>query len=937
LIRHSGLLVLGILWHAGAGSISAQERSRAVVSGIVVTAGSQRTPMAGVALSVEGTALRTVSDANGRYRLVDVPAGPQVLLARRIGFAPARIAVSVPPSGTLVRDIPMAEQALELPEIQVTADVAGRARGEAGTTTVVERDAIAHQTAASLSGVLELLPGIPLRPPGLDNVQQFSLRTAPTGAGSGVTVGGPTSGDLGSLGTLLVLDGVPVSNNANLQTVGPRGEARLQLTGGGGVDLRQIPASTIERVEAIRGVPSARYGDLTQGVIVVDTRAGRVPLQANARTDVRSLEVSTVGGWQVGESHLITAYADVARSTIAPGLTGETATRLTAQIAHRTTSGADVADSSPSRLTFDTRASFFQLFQDNPERPEVEPGVESTNRDRGLRVQERARLALGRASALTLTSAMDHTRRRTIAQSPRLRGATPFTNRLTEGRQEGRFVQGEYLSRFSLEGEEWRFYHRLEAESAADWLGFDHRLRAGLELRREWNAGPGYVFDVEFPPQVTFNGVQGYDRPRPFDAIPPTATTAVYLDDRLVRSVFGSVALEMQAGLRLDALHRGTWWPSGVRDAVLQPRVNAQLSPWPWLRLRGAWGRAAKTPTLGQLHPAPQYFDVVNVNWYADDAAERLAVLTTFIRDPESPALGFSIARKREVGFELATPRGDATLSLVAFNERTTGGIGFRSDPVFLLREHFDLTDSTLGTGSPPQIVEPASFADTVPVLIDRPANILSLESRGYEATLALPPVRPLGLRLEVQGAWIKTEFFQDAVDFGRSFNDFQVGTAPRAPYWDAVRRTGEVAIVTYRLVHHQPRFGLVVSVTVQHYVKDVLEDLAATDTLGFAGYVTRTGALVAVPPERRADAEFADLRVARAGVLIQPRETPPDWLGSVQVSKTVPLGGELRFYAFNAGDRLGRFQESATARVRQLSPMRFGLELTMPLAGLLP
>jgi hypothetical protein len=54
-------------------------------------------------------------------------------------------------------------------------------------------------------------------------------------------------------------------------------------------------------------------------------------------------------------------------------------------------------------------------------------------------------------------------------------------------------------------------------------------------------------------------------------------------------------------------------------------------------------------------------------------------------------------------------------------------------------------------------------------------------------------------------------------------------------------------------------------------------------------------------------------------------------------VSKTVPLGGELRFYAFNASDRLGRFQESATARVRQLSPMRFGLELTMPLAGLLP
>src|SRR5207244_5514747 len=121
-------------------------------------------------------------------------------------------------------------------------------------------------------------------------------------------------------------------------------------------------------------------------------------------------------------------------------------------------------------------------------------------------------------------------------------------------------------------------------------LGASNTLRAGAEFKREWNAGSGYAFDVEFPPQVTFNGVNGFDRPRRFDNIPALATTAVYLDDRLVRAMPLGMFLELQSGLRVDALHRGAWWTSGARDAVVQPRMNVQLSPREWLRFRAAWG-----------------------------------------------------------------------------------------------------------------------------------------------------------------------------------------------------------------------------------------------------------------------------------------------------------------------------------------------------------
>ena len=46
-----------------------------------------------------------------------------------------------------------------------------------------------------------------------------------------------------------------------------------------GVDMRQISTDNIESVEVIRGIASAEYGDITSGAVLVNTKAGRAPLQ----------------------------------------------------------------------------------------------------------------------------------------------------------------------------------------------------------------------------------------------------------------------------------------------------------------------------------------------------------------------------------------------------------------------------------------------------------------------------------------------------------------------------------------------------------------------------------------------------------------------------------------------------------------------------------
>lgn len=913
-----------------------QEQAASVAGRI--TAAETGRPVEGAVVRIEGTELGALSDERGDYRIHDMPAGPHVLRVDHLGFATVRIPVSMPPRGVLHRDIVLVKRALRMKEITVTADAVSRATGELGTASVIDLEAIRAQTATSLRGILELVPGVELRPPGLDAVEQVSLRAART-SGRSTGAGGIGAEDLASFGTLIVLDGVPVSNNANLQSLGPRGELSFSTSASGGVDLRRIPANTIERVEVIRGIPSVRWGDLTQGVIVVDTRAGEVEPELGAQFDARTAEGSGVWGRSFrGRRQAGTLVLDIARTRIRPGISDDDAVRVAGQFSHRASFGeAAPTPTGMRKLVLDSRLDFFRLTQNLVENPNVRIGRSDRTRNWGLRVSERARFRIGPHTGLAFTGNYSRVSQNSRISADRLRGTLPFTDRTTQGRQEGFFVQGPYRADAELDGEPQLLFGRLEIEAAPRLLGFDQKLRVGIEPRREWNSGRGQQFDIRRPLQVAFDGVRGFDRPRDFSDIGSLTTLGLYLDDRFQTVLGNGVRLQAQGGIRLDLLHEGSTWFSRIRDAVVQPRINVELAPRPWLRLRAGAGRLAKSPTLRQLFPAPQYFDVVNVNQFTNDPAERFAVLTTFIGDPTNPDLGFSRATKAEVGVELSS--GGASLSLVGFRDRIHGGIAIRRDPGFLLRERFALTDSIIGNGIKPEIVVPAIGADTIPFLLDRPGNVVDQTSKGFELIASLPEVVPLRTRLQVLGSLVRTEQTLNAVDFGPRdrFVDFQLQAIDaRAPFWDPPTEFGKSVLFTYRVIHHEPDAGLILTATIQHNVTDVIRDDAATDTLAFAGFITRAGDLVRVPESDRTKSEFQDLRVPRGGTLIERASTPADWFMSVQMSKTLPLGGRLNFWAFNLLDRRGIFTDPKVLP-RVFPANRFGLEILLPLRGLIP
>ena len=79
-------VLVGVL--LGLGSVRAQ--AQGVIAGLV-RADSAGTPLAGVAVIVEGTALKATTGPNGRYVVGAVPVGLRLILFRSIGHLPLRL------------------------------------------------------------------------------------------------------------------------------------------------------------------------------------------------------------------------------------------------------------------------------------------------------------------------------------------------------------------------------------------------------------------------------------------------------------------------------------------------------------------------------------------------------------------------------------------------------------------------------------------------------------------------------------------------------------------------------------------------------------------------------------------------------------------------------------------------------------------------------
>lgn len=261
-----------------------------IVAGRAIDSASGK-PIHGVTVTVQGTKLSAITDERGEFVLRDVPAGPQLLLARMFGYRPMRQTVHVEDSSRVAVRFVLAPTATVLSGVVTTATGTQRRLEVGSDITIINVDSV--MKTAPIASVTDLLEA---RVPGLTVMHT----SGEPGDPSRLRLRGAASIN-GTNNPIVIIDGVRAyypDNNTNTASADGMRVSNINFVLSNPnpkypspSPLDQIDPNTIESIEVFKGPSaSAMYGsDAANGVIVITTKKGRPgathwSLAANAGT-----------------------------------------------------------------------------------------------------------------------------------------------------------------------------------------------------------------------------------------------------------------------------------------------------------------------------------------------------------------------------------------------------------------------------------------------------------------------------------------------------------------------------------------------------------------------------------------------------------------------------------------------------------------------------
>ncbi|HWA55838.1 MAG TPA: TonB-dependent receptor [Gemmatimonadales bacterium] len=203
-------------------------------------------PVAGAQVRVEGTAYGAVADQRGYYFINNIPAGVIDVAAAFVGYRPVRVnGLRISAGQTITQDFQLEQQAVDIGELEVTAENPLVPRDAVTTKQTISGDFTAALPVDRIANVLALQPGVIQGP-------------------NGLTIRGGRPDE-----AVTYIDGVPV-------TPGGRGNAFAGPPGAGIQFPAQVDVSTssLEEASVTTGGSSAEFGNAQSGVIAIQTRSG---------------------------------------------------------------------------------------------------------------------------------------------------------------------------------------------------------------------------------------------------------------------------------------------------------------------------------------------------------------------------------------------------------------------------------------------------------------------------------------------------------------------------------------------------------------------------------------------------------------------------------------------------------------------------------------
>ena len=826
-------------------SLSAQRAgNHTQIEGKVVEYGRPDTPVEFATVTLLPASVHTVTNAEGAFSFPKADAGKMTLRIQFIGMETIDTTVYVTAGRTNSFVFAMKTANFRLVEITV---VATQSKAGQSTASNISRQAIDHMQASSLSDLMQLLPGVAIANPNMNSANTLNIRG--TGAGN-------------SLGTAIIVDGVQLSNNANLQafaTTMNGGTGSLNGDAAAGVDTRTIALDNIESVEVIRGIPSAEYGDLTSGAVIVKSRAGKDPLKVKFKTNPDLYQGSISKGFLLGDKWgSLNVSGDYLYTVKTPTEAYAFYQRLVTKALWTTTFKKDLFSVTSFDITMgkDTRKSNPDDNAINLQEKAQEFGVAFSNNtklniDRGWLKSLEWVLAgkysdkhswthemLYNATGLYSTAMTDGS---VVSNRPGLKVYDGAGNEITRlaGTAWATILPNEYYTEWSVYGKEINASAKLKLNFNRRWGNINNRIIAGADFKTDGNVGKGKVYDEQNPPLRAFSN-RAY-RNRPYADIPFIYQLGVFVEDYW-QQAFGERYLNITAGARFDYINR---------KSVLAPRINASFDVLPGaVALRGGYGITAKAPTLLYLYPENAYFDY-RLTPAIDP--EEVLLCETHIFSAENPSLEIATNRKAETGLDIKWKK--YRLSVTAYDELRENDYSFSNTlNTFRLVEYKQYAIDRQVAGAPPILT--LSNTANVFAIYSEPGNNAWSHNRGVEFELDLGRFDAIRTSFYINGAWERRTSKNQDYSFSTLSNANELERHIGVYEKGRLRYESEMCLATVRITHNIPSIGFVITLTSQIRWMNNTWTVYGNDM--FEKYISyRDGKVYDFDPARKDDPEF--------------------------------------------------------------------------------
>ena len=600
------------------------------VSGRITEAGSD-TPVTGAVVRIGEDYLWAVSDAEGGFTFRNVQAGKHVMEVSCLGFVNVVMEIDVTKDIEGL-DIRLKESSLALDEVVVTAQ---KAKEGLSTSHNLGRDALNHLQLSNMTDVAALLPGGKTINPDLTAENQFSLREGGSNVGNS------------AFGTAVEVDGVRLGNNASFGDMG-------------GVDTRSVAVENIESIEVITGVPSAEYGDLSSGMVKINTRKGRTPVNLTFSVNPRTYQTSVSKGIDLQEDNgVLNLSAEWARAI----------KKLISPYESYTRSGLTLSYSNTFAKVLRFEAGFTGNIggMNSKDDPDAFTGEYEKERDNVFRGNTSLTWLLNKSwvTNLKLDASVNFNDNLYHYHKYESYGSSQPA---VHAEQEGYFLAERlpltYFSDQIIDSKELDFAASLKYNWHKRWDEMKSSLKAGVQWKANGNVGEGEYYK---DPSLAANGY----RPRPYSQYPFMHNLSVYAEEHLTMPV-ASTKLEVTAGLRLENVFIKNSLYN--KKTTLSPRFNAKWQLSDGLSIRGGWGITEKLPSYHVLYPKQEYRDIQTYGFSHGDQTSYIYYTQpyTVVYNPE---LRWQRNSNSEVGIDAAFA--DMKVSLVGFYNVTKGTYNF--------------------------------------------------------------------------------------------------------------------------------------------------------------------------------------------------------------------------------------------------------------------